>query len=438
MSFPKILIFGQPFNNYSGGGITLSNLFRGWPKNKIAVTYIGHGLLNVTTDICDTYYQLGEEENKWIFPFNLIQRKFTSGLKSFEEGEKTPVNSIQVGLRYKLVNNYFYPLLRWLGIYHFSTTISLSEKLKNWLREYSPEIIYLQVAARDEINFARELISYTNLPTAIHIMDDWPSTISGKGPLRWFWSAKIDREFRSLLLMTKLQLSISDAMTIEYEERYKKKFIPFHNPINAEAWLRHSKKDFNIDRQNIKILYSGRIGNKGIAESIIEVAEAIDFLNEGEVKIKLHIQTPDKKKEILEKLGRYKCIVFNPFAEYKDLPEIFSSADILLLANDFSTQGIQYLKFSMPTKASEYMISGTPVLVYTPPLAAVSEFFSRNDCGYCLIVQGHDEIIKAIETLIGNKELRERLSRNAVNLAKERFEAEKVRCDFQQLLINLK
>jgi len=63
ISFPKVLIFGQPFNSYSGGGITLTNLFKGWPKDRIAVTYIGHGLFNATADVCDNYYQLGIEEH---------------------------------------------------------------------------------------------------------------------------------------------------------------------------------------------------------------------------------------------------------------------------------------------------------------------------------------------------------------------------------------
>ena len=33
MNFPKVLILNQPFNNVSGGGITLSNLFKGWEKD---------------------------------------------------------------------------------------------------------------------------------------------------------------------------------------------------------------------------------------------------------------------------------------------------------------------------------------------------------------------------------------------------------------------
>jgi glycosyltransferase involved in cell wall biosynthesis len=437
MSFPKVLIFGQPFNDFSGGGITLTNLFKGWQKDNIAVTYLGHGLLNVTTDICDKYYQLGREEHKWKFPFNLMQRKFQSGVKSFEDKREVPINSIQKGLRYKLVNNYFYPFLRWTGFFHYASTITISPGFKNWLSEFDPEILYLQVAARNEISFTKELIGYLKVPAVIHVMDDWPSTISDRGLFKRYWSEKIEREFKSLLDCVVLHLSISDAMSEEYRKRYNKVFIPFHNPIETEFWSPFTKKDFTIYKNNVKILYSGRIGDNGIAESIVEVASAIDSMDETGVNIKLHIQTPTKQKEILDLLKKYKCVVFNPFAEYRQIPEIFSKADILLLANDFSPHGVRHLRFSMPTKASEYMISGTPVMVYTSDLAAVSQFFSQNECGYCITRQSREDIANAIRFIINNEEYREKISRKAVSIAKERFDAGKVRDEFRNSIINL-
>ena len=437
MSFPRILIFGQPFNNFTGGGITLTNLFKDWPKERIAVTYLGHGLQNVTTDVCDIYYQLGREEHKWKFPFNLIQRDFPSGLKLFRGEKGAAPGFVKKGLRYKLVNGYFYPFLNWLGFIHFTTSISVSQKFSRWLSEFKPEILYLQVAARDEILFANELIDYLKVPSVIHVMDDWPSVISDTGLFRKQWSVIIDGEFKSLLDKVNLHLCISDAMSDEYLRRYSKKFIPFHNPIETELWSSFTKKDFSIDRKNIKILYSGRIGDNGIAESIVEVASAIDSMNENGLNINLHIQAPSSIKAIIDRLRKYKSVVINDFADYSQIPAIFSNADILLLANDFDPHGIKYLRFSMPTKASEYMISGTPVLLYTPEIAAVSKFFSRNECGYCLTKQSREEIVKAIWYLIDNEELRKMLSQKAVNLARERFNAGKVRDDFRKLIISL-
>lgn len=437
MSFPKVLIVGQPFNDFSGGGITLSNLFRGWPKDKISVAFIGHGLFSVTTDICDTYYQLGKEEHKWIFPFNLMQRKFVSGLKTFDKSNILPVNFIQTGLRYKLVNWVFYPFLEWIGLFHMASKIHVSEMLKGWLSEFKPELLYLQVSNREEILFSTELIDVLKIPTVIHMMDDWPSTISRKGLLKNFWNRKMDSEFRKLLDKVDLFLSISDAMSEEYEKRYNKKFIPFHNPIETETWLKFSKTDFSMSDGKITVLYSGRIGI-GIKDSLIEAASAIDSLAKDGVNIKMHIQTPTKKQWILDQLQQFSCVVINPIVPYNKLPEIFPEADILLLANDFSEEGMDFLRFSMPTKASEYMISGTPILVYAPEGAAVTKFFRKNDCGYCITDHGSENIKTAIKYLIDNEEYRRKISFNAVELARERFSSVKVRQEFQGVLSNVK
>ena len=435
---PKVLIFGQPFNNHTGGGITLSNLFMGWPMDRIAVTYLGHGLINVTTNVCDTYYQLGSEEHKWIFPFNLIQRKFRSGLKAFGEVNKTSIDSIKKGLRYRFINSYFYPVLHWLGLFHIASEIKVSESLKRWLRVFNPEILYLQVSTREEIIFATNLIEFLKIASVIHIMDDWPSTISDRGLFKDFWNRKIDREFRRLLGKIDFHMSISDAMAAEYEKRYGHKFIPFHNPIETKKWESFQKKEYKINNNYVKVLYSGRIGDKGIAFSLTEVAEAIDSMNKDGLTVKFHIQTVTQSEWILKLLKKYKCVVFNDYAEYTEIPGIFSDADILVLANDFSSEGIRYLKLSMPTKASEYMISGTPVLVYASPDTAVSKFFRENNCGYCIEKQGPAEIRYGLSLLIGNESLRKKLGSNAKIVAKSRFDSQNVRNDFQNILIDLK
>ena len=219
MNYPKVFIFGQPFNNFSGGGITLTNLFKGWDKNKIAVAYLGHGLYNVTTDVCDTVYQLGQEEYKWIFPFNLLQRKFPSGLKKFNPDKKPSFFLIDRGIRFKIVNRIFYPFLRWIGLYHCLSRIYLSTRLKDWLNDYKPDILYLQVSTREDIHFSIDLINLLKIPSVIHIMDDWPTTICNGSIFKKYWQKKIDGELKSLMNLVDLHLSISDSMSEEYSRR---------------------------------------------------------------------------------------------------------------------------------------------------------------------------------------------------------------------------
>jgi glycosyltransferase involved in cell wall biosynthesis len=433
----RVLIFGQPFNDFSGGGITLTNLFKGWPKKNIAVAFFAHGLSNVTTDVCAIYYQLGRDEHKWIFPFNLIQKKFDSGLKTFEESTILSSTHSEKGFRYKLVNNYFYPFLNWIGILHFASKVSISDRLRNWLIEFNPEVLYLQVSTREEIRFANELISFQNWPTIIHIMDDWPSTISNKGPFKKFWARTIDRELKSLFNRVDLRLSISDAMAREYLKRYGQTFLPFHNPIDTDVWLLHSKRDYSLNSEYVKVLYSGRIGI-GITESLLEVAAVLESLNKEGYMTRLHIQTPTSDPGIISQLRKFESVVINPFADLKEIPKIFSEADILVLANDFNKEGLDYLKLSMPTKASEYMISGTPILVYSPAETAVSEFFLQNECGLCVAKHNSDDLAIGFKFLFDNKNYREKIGRNAVHYAMTKFDSKKVRNEFQSLIYNIK
>lgn len=413
----------------------MTNLFKGWPKSKIAVTFIGHGLFNVTTDVCDTYYQLGKNEHKWIFPFNLIQRKFESGLRVYNQNApKVPVNFFQAGIRYKIVNNFFYPFLKWIGIFHAISKISLSESFKKWLQEFNPDILYIQASTRETILFASELCDYLNKPSIIHVMDDWPSTISNSGILRNYWKRKIDMEFRKLLDKVSLHLSISEAMSEEYLNRYNKIFIPFHNPIETSRWMPYTKKEFTIDPGKVKILYSGRLGDNGIANSLLEIAFVLDRINNTNLSIELHIQTPTKSRQILDILNRYKCVILDPFVDYDQVPQVFSNADILVMANDFDEKAIKYLKLSMPTKASEYMISGTPIFVYASEKTALAKFFQNQKCGLCVTVRDAGMIEEAIRRLINDIEYRKALSETAVSLALMRFDANKVRSEFQALI----
>jgi glycosyltransferase involved in cell wall biosynthesis len=434
--YPRVLIFGQPFNNYSGGGITLTNLFKGWPKDKIAVANMGHGLSNITTDICDTYYQLGKEEHKWKFLLNLFQKTFPSGLKSFGPKTGTQLNHHNSQARNKFVNRFFYPLLKWLGLFHSMSKISLSQKFKDWLSEFKPEVLYVQIASRETLLFASQLVDYLEIPSVNHAMDDWPSTIKTKGLFKHYWFKKIDAELKQFIDKVDLHLSISEAMSDEYFKRYNKRFIPFHNPVDTEVWLPHVKKSYDLNKEKITILYSGRIGI-GITESLIDVASAIDAIKNEPVNINLHIQTFTKDPDILNKLQKFHCVVINPFAAYEQLPKIFSAADILLLANDFSVKGLVYLKYSMPTKASEYMISGTPVLLYAPKETAISKFFMKNDCGCCVTEPNSAEIRNALDHLIRDENYRRRLGQNAVALALKKFDQDKVRNEFQRFLTDL-
>ena len=411
----------------------MSNLFEGWDKTKIAAT--ASFITDPSFDVCENYYQLGSLEYELRFPFNLKRSKnqYYSGKIVYRTPSAIGLLSSEGN---KSVFRKFYDrILFGSGLIHYRSKFRISSQFLEWIRELNPEIIYSQLSSFEEMQIVTLLQQKLKLPVAIHIMDDWPSTISDRYFPKFIWGKIIHKRLRRIFSEAKVLLSISDLMSEEYSKRYGLNFISFHNPIDTKIWLAHSRKDCSVNLKNIKILYSGRIGT-GISHSLIDVAEAIGSMNNKGGNIKLCIQSPTEEHEILNVLRNYECIEINPIVDYNKIPEIFSSADILLLANDFDDKAITFLKFSMPTKASEYMISGTPILVYSAEETAVTKFFTLNECGYCVSHKNMDELITGIGILINDQAYRKKISRNAIAIASERFDAEKVRMEFLNVFID--
>lgn len=133
----------------------MANLFSGWDKDKIAVVCTSHMFNNLNTSICDTYYVLGEQEHKWSFPFNYLQRKVASGeVKVASDSEMAKEAAVKTSLRSKIVNNYFYPFLEYIGLFHGISKITMSDKLHQWIEAYNPDVIYAQAGVRETLYFA--------------------------------------------------------------------------------------------------------------------------------------------------------------------------------------------------------------------------------------------------------------------------------------------
>lgn len=430
--YPRILISGQYFHTNSGGGITLSNLFSDWDKDKIAATALS--ITNPSFDVCHNYYQIGSGELKLRFPFNLKKRSNLSSsgrvLNLEKFSRKTDILESHKTFYRKLYDTILFSS----GLIHYRSTFKLSPDFLKWVKSFNPEIIYSQLSSLDEMRIVAALRSALDVPLAIHIMDDWPSTISNRYFPKPVWKRIIDRQLRRLFSEAKILLSIGDSMSEEYFTRYGLNFVPFHNPIDTKLWLADSRTDCTINGKDIKVLYSGRIGI-GISQSLVDVAEAIDSLNLKGNSIKLYIQTPTEEHEVLKKLSKFNCVVINPVVEYSQIPRIFATADILLLANDFDDSAVAFLKFSMPTKASEYMISGTPILVYSAEETAVTKFFSQNSCGLCVSRKNKEELTAGIIKLIQDQTYRHKISRNAVEVALKKFDAAKVRSEFRNIFV---
>lgn len=433
MRLPKVLIIGQPFNYNTGGGITLSNLFSGWDKNRIAVCCLGYLLKEDTkTNICDTYYQLGHKEHQWSFPFKYFKRKYYSGLIDFKQKTQVSSNITQSKFRVKLIMNFFNPFLKFIGLYPKLSKLTLSEDLCAWLDEYQPDIIYAQAQNLEAVLFCSLVEEYLKKPMVFHMMDDWPSLAREKDLFGKYWHSTTDKAFRQLLNRASLLLSISDHMAEEYKRRYGKDFITFHNPIDLDFWKKSQRKSYDLGQEPI-ILYAGRVG-LGIQKSLEMMAKAVTVLNkELRTSVKFVLQVNEKTPW----MEKYACVQYRGFVSYEDLPAKFAEADILYLPYDFSVNSLKFIKYSMPTKAPEYMISGTPILIFAPSETAIVGYAKKNLWAKVTTDDNIEALIISLKSMIMNQEERKSIAQAAVQLAEDRHDAAKVRLDFLEILVSV-
>ena len=429
MIFPKILIIGQYFEKRPGGVITMTNLFKGWDKDCIAVA--APDINNPDFEICNKYYQLGSLENKRNFPFNLKKnnKKHRSG--PFLQRE-IKLNSNISQIKNSRIRNLYNYFLNFFGLDHYKYGFKCSNEFLKWVRDFSPDYIYSQLSNFQLILFVSQLNKDLKIPIAIHIMDDWPSTIVKKGILEFYWRKVIDKKFRKLLSNSKVLMSIGETMSIEYKKRYGYNFIPFHNPIEIDFW-ETSTNDHQYTHSPFVILYAGRIGI-GIQNCFLDIAEAIKNLNARGLKIELHIQVINHNN-ILNNLEKFKFIKLNPAVHYSQLPTIFAKADLLLIPNDFDDKAISFLKFSIPTKASEYMASGTPILLYSSIKTAITKHALKYQWAYVVSEKNIKKLESAIKEVYEKKDLRIKLGASAKEFAKNNFDSNIIRNEFRKAFL---
>lgn len=429
------MILGQTFNAKTGGGITQSNLFAGWDKDNLAVACTAHLLAGSDSTVCENYYQLGEKEHKWVFPFNFIQKKFPSGLLRITRNQSQSINQNTVAktsIRTKIVDSVFFPFLEYTGLVHCISKLKLSDDFCKWLKEFNPDVIYAQGRDRERILFCLVVQDYLKKPMVFHMMDDWPATISERGPLKGFWRRKINREVNLLFDRAALLMSVSDDMAAAYKDRYHKDFVTFHNPIDIQFWKSSQKTNYDLSKQPT-ILYAGKI-SLGVESSLESIARAVQIVNkELNTSMRFVLQTKTKP----EWADRYDFVQHRSFVLYKDLPKVFAASDFLTLPYDFSERSIRYVRYSMPTKAPEYMITGSPIIIFAPEVTAIAKYAQDRKWGAVVTENNVNALAQTIKGLVQNKNLREQLGSNAKQIAEKNYNSENIRAQFRRTISSL-
>ena len=437
--YPKVLLLCN-FSQSRSSGITIRNLFKNWPDSRIAVVEYSDSIESIYVPDISRYYILGQKEIRYLWPFSYLRKLRASAEHTLHSAPPTvKPSALRTGFRAKLQSAFAKLLsgfLRLSGFSFVSRQFRVSPELESWVKAFEPDLVYTSSGDINKLEFAAEIKRHFKASLALHILDDYVNSSYEDTVFPLYWKRRLDSTFRRVLESVDLPLAIGDKMAGEYSGKYGKPFYGFHNPIDPKVWMRSPEENtlpaVEASTDGFTFLYAGKV-NRDTVEPIIRFMDAVDALVAKGHAVGLQICSPYPFEIIYRLLGERAESVYYGKVPYAELPATFRNADALLLPLDFSEATIRYIRLSMLTKATEYMISGSPIFIFAPGELAVSEYLMKHDsafhCGDPTRLE--DLILEFMNDSAG----RQRIAANAVRCAREDHVIELVGERLRELIV---
>lgn len=285
------------------------------------------------------------------------------------------------------------------------SALRYKEDVLNIIHHFKPDaILYRPVSDKPFIHeVAKDAIAQTGAPLATWIMDAWQDKLMRDDPSM---GAKMEAELKALFARSAFGLSICDTMTKAYGPRYKTDFKKFSNAVNPKDWA-GLMPDRKPGKGTLLVRYSGGLSPDMTLDSLINVADAIEALAPA-YKIKLEISTGkhwmDNFSHHFNSHKNTSLSLGNKSAgEYRAW---LAGADISLIAYNFLSETISYVRYSMANKLPECLASGSMLLAIGPEELATIEYLKTHDLGMVITKPGSDIIQFTLLNAIKNKKTR--------------------------------
>ncbi|MDQ3630401.1 MAG: glycosyltransferase, partial [Actinomycetota bacterium] len=212
--------------------------------------------------------------------------------------------------------------------------------------------------------------------------------------------------------------------------RHGVKATVVRNPCDVPAYETHRGEEVDDLRRPAAVVFTGAVYHAHYG-AFRDLLAAIDLL--GAEVARLHLYTASDP-ELLAQQGVSGPIAFHAHAPAAAVPRIQQAAQVLFLPLAFDSPYPDVVRTSAPAKMAEYLTAGRPILVHAPADSFVSGYFRRHGCGVVVDENDPAAVALALERILGDAALRQRICAAARERARADFHPDRARAALAELV----
>ncbi len=395
----KVLVIAHnAMDKNTNNGRTLLELFSGFDKNNLAQLVLHPNKIN--PEYCSTTFQITEIDILKNFfrkkrVGNLIENCDEEVVNHSENTASLYRKGSKKKSSYVLCRNLIWDTKKWFN-----------KKLKNWLKEFNPDVIFFFAGGSTfSLKLTMKISKFLNIPYVSFWTDDYYLNNENLNGFFGLINNHIYKKQVRKLMKKGEYISLTDLML----EKYDKVFSKQGNCIYTTS----SMKPFENKIHNLPLTMSF-LGNISFDryKSLIDIA---DCICENQLPITFNLYTAEKREWILNNVLNVKCLNYCGQVEYDKVKEIICDSDILVHVENFGKDTIKEVKYSLSTKIADSLSSNRCLLAYGPDEVASMDYLIKNNCA--IIATSRQELEEKLKQLVNNTEILDEKANFALKIA---------------------
>jgi glycosyltransferase involved in cell wall biosynthesis len=224
----------------------------------------------------------------------------------------------------------------------------------------------------------------------------------------------------------------NEFLADEVRRRFGVEPVVIHNPCDLAAY-EAAPAGAAADpaaRGETRIVYTGGVGPLHFG-AFRNLLAALGMLGRDDVR--LHLYTAQPQAE-LDAGGIRGPVVRHPHQPVAAMPGIQRAADVLFLPLALDSAYPEIVRTAAPGKMGEFLAARRPILVHAPADSFLAWYFRRHGCGVVVDRNDPEEVARALDRLLHDPALRERLAERAYRRARADFSLADARARFAHTL----